>query len=154
MRTKLVLACAAMAFVAIAGGTAEATGLIHTANIANGAITFDKLSPHVQKVISKKATGGTNGVNGLNGVNGAKGDTGATGAQGAKGDTGPAGPQVVQDAIQGDTGPGAPRATPVRRATRASTGRHRRPKGDIATHRHQRRLRTHLRRRARMPFAP
>ena len=85
MRTKLVLACAAMAFVAIAGGTAEATGLIHTANIANGAITFDKLSPHVQKVISKKATGGTNGVNGLNGVNGAKGDTGATGRQGRQG---------------------------------------------------------------------
>ena len=102
MRTKLVLACAAMAFVAIAGGTAEATGLIHTANIANGAITFDKLSPHVQKELSKKATGG---IDGLNGSNGAKGDTGATGAKGAKGDTGPAGPQVVQDAIQGDTGP-------------------------------------------------
>ena len=106
-----------MAFVAIAGGTAEATGLIHTANIANGAITFDKLSPHVQKVISKKATGGTNGINGLNGANGAKGDTGATGPQGAKGDRGPAGPQVVQDAIQGDTGP--TRAIPVRRATPA-----------------------------------
>jgi Collagen triple helix repeat (20 copies) len=109
MRTKLTIACAAMAFVAIAGGTAEATGLIHTANIANGAITFDKLSPNVQKQVLKKARSGTDGVNGVKGATGANGSTGATGLDGAKGDTGAAGAQVVQDSVgetgaKGDTG--------------------------------------------------
>jgi hypothetical protein len=102
MQTKTVIACAAMAFVALAGGTAEATGLIHTMNIANGAITFDKLSPNVQKQLAKKAASATNG---LNGATGSKGDTGATGLQGLKGDTGPAGATVVASASQGDTGP-------------------------------------------------
>jgi Collagen triple helix repeat (20 copies) len=102
MRTQTVVACAAMAFVALAGGTAEATGLIHTMNIANGAITFDKLSPNVQKQLSKKTTGGTIG---LSGATGSKGDTGATGLQGLKGDTGPAGATVVASGSQGDTGP-------------------------------------------------
>jgi len=75
MRTRITIACAAMAFVVIAGGTAEATGLIHTSNIANGAITFGKLSPHVQQLVSSRASGGR----GVNGVAGAPGATGATG---------------------------------------------------------------------------
>jgi hypothetical protein len=57
MRTKLMVACALMAFIAAGGGTAEA-GLIHTRNIANGAITLNRLSPGVQKALAQKATRG------------------------------------------------------------------------------------------------
>jgi hypothetical protein len=112
MRTKLTIACAAMAFVAIAGGTAEATGLIHTGNIAAGAITFDKLSPGVQKHIWDNGKNGTNGNDGATGATGAigatgaagpKGATGATGAQGAKGDAGADGAQGP-NGLKGDTG--------------------------------------------------
>jgi hypothetical protein len=85
MRTKLVVACALTAFVAVSGGTAEATGLIHTSGIAKGAITFSRLSPGVQKKVAAKATAGTAGANGLNG---ADGSAGAAGLQGANGDRG------------------------------------------------------------------
>ena len=58
MRTKLTVACALTAFVVVAGGTAEATGLINTNGIAKGAITFNRLSPAVQKMVSAKAVPG------------------------------------------------------------------------------------------------
>jgi hypothetical protein len=106
MRTRVTIACAAMAFVAIAGGSAEATGLIRTANIANGAITFGKLSPHVQQLVSSKGTG-TGGVDGATGATGATGASGLQGVQGAKGATGaqgPAGPSIVAAGIVGPTG--------------------------------------------------
>ena len=57
MRTKLVVACALTAFVAVSGATAEATGLIHTSGIAKGAVTFNRLSPGVRKMVSAKAQG-------------------------------------------------------------------------------------------------
>ena len=53
MRTKTTVACALTAFVAVAGGTAEATGLIHTANIAKGAVTLNRLAPDVQKKVAE-----------------------------------------------------------------------------------------------------
>ena len=113
MRAKLTVACALTAFVAVAGGTAEAAGLIHTNGIAKGAITFNRLSPGVQRMVSTKALPGPAGANGLPGLNGAAGAAGAAGAQGGKGDavvnglqgpkgdTGAAGPQGVK----GDAGP-------------------------------------------------
>jgi hypothetical protein len=51
MRTKLMVACALAAFIAAGGGTAEATGLVHTRTIAKGAIT-------------QKATHGIDGTRG------------------------------------------------------------------------------------------
>lgn len=113
MRTRVTIACAAMAFVAIAGGSAEATGLIRTSNIANGAITFSKLSPHVQKLVSSHGTTAATGATGATGAQGAVGEQGAAGATGlrgadgatgATGAQGPAGPQVVADAIPGPAG--------------------------------------------------
>ncbi len=103
MRTTLTIACAAMALVAIAGGTAEATGLIHTANLANGAVTFGKLSPAVQKHIWANSRHGAGGENGTNGVSGATGVPGATGAQGAIGDHGSDGAPGPKG-LKGDTG--------------------------------------------------
>jgi hypothetical protein len=109
MRTKLAVACALTAFVAISGGTAEATGLIHTSGIAKGAITFSRLSPGVQKKVAAKATAGTAGANGLNGADGsagaaglqgANGDRGTNGANGAPGSKGDAGSK----GDKGDTG--------------------------------------------------
>ena len=55
MRTKVTVACALTAFVVIAGGTAEAAGIINTSGIAKGAITFNRLAPNVQKMVSAKA---------------------------------------------------------------------------------------------------
>jgi Collagen triple helix repeat (20 copies) len=109
MRTKLTVACALAAFVAVTGGTAEATGLIHTSGIAKGAITFDRLSPGVQKMVSAKVTTGTAGAagtTGTNGVNGAAGLAGAAGPQGSKGDKGDAGMNGTNgtSGLKGDTG--------------------------------------------------
>ena len=99
MRTKLTVVCALAAFVAISGATAEATGLIHTSGIAKGAVTFNRLSPGVQKMVSAKAAAGTAGLAGTagtagpgtDGVKGADGLAGAVGPQGSKGDNGDAG---------------------------------------------------------------
>ena len=55
MRTKLTVACALAAFITAGAGTAEATGLIHTRNIAKGAITANRLSPGVQKARTQTA---------------------------------------------------------------------------------------------------
>jgi hypothetical protein len=104
MRTKLTLACAALAFAVVAGGTAEATGLIHTANIANGAVTFDKFAPSVQKLLVVRAKPGINGSNGQPGATGSTGETGATGMQGPPGATGPKG-ATGADGAQGVRGP-------------------------------------------------
>ena len=65
MRTTFAVACALTAFVAVAGGTAEATGLIHTSGIAKGAVTFNRLSPGVQKIVKKSPPNGANGLAGL-----------------------------------------------------------------------------------------
>jgi hypothetical protein len=113
MRTRVTIACAAMAFVAVAGGSAEATGLIRTSNIANGAITFGKLSPHVQELLSSGSSRGGS-VSGPAGAAGAAGATGLQGVQGAKGDAGergPAGPAVVANGIAGPTGAQGARGT-------------------------------------------
>jgi Collagen triple helix repeat (20 copies) len=101
MGTKLIAACAMTAFVAVAGGTAEATGLVHTNGIAKGAITFSRLSPGVQKMVTtkgKKAASGSNGSQGGNGANGSQGDHGDKGDRGDKGEHGDNGPK-------GDGGP-------------------------------------------------
>jgi hypothetical protein len=113
MRTKLTVVCAAVALVAIAGGTAQATGLIHTGNIANGAITFDKLSPGVQKQIWATGKNGAPGANGATGATGTTGATGAMGLAGPKGATGAMGPEgpVGDESATGAKGdPGAPGA--------------------------------------------
>ena len=62
MRTKVTVACALTAFVVVAGGTAEASGLINTSGIAKGAITFNRLAPKVQKMVSAKAVHGVDGT--------------------------------------------------------------------------------------------
>jgi hypothetical protein len=109
MRTKLVVACALTAFVAVSGATAEATGLIHTSAIAKGAITFNRLSPGVRKMVSAKPTPGKPGEPGLPGVAGAAGVPGATGLRGpdglngADGLPGATGPQGLKG-LKGDTG--------------------------------------------------
>jgi hypothetical protein len=64
MRTKLAVACALTAFIAAGGGTAEATGLIHTRDIANGATTLNRHSPGVQRALTQKATHGIDGTRG------------------------------------------------------------------------------------------
>ena len=64
MRTKLVVACALTAFVAVSGATAEATGVIHTSGIAKGAVTFNRLSPGVRKMVSAKPKTGVPGLPG------------------------------------------------------------------------------------------
>jgi Collagen triple helix repeat (20 copies) len=147
MRTKVTLACALTAFVAVAGGTAEATGLIHTANIAKGAVTMNKLSPSVKKMLSAKATPGKDGATGVSGLDGAKGPigpngiggstgaagmrgtdgaqglTGAPGDRGTTGDTGLAGAAGIdgETGAAGETGaPGAPGATGATGATGAA----------------------------------
>jgi hypothetical protein len=61
MRTKLTVACALTAFIAAGAGTAEATGLVHTRTIAQGAITLHRLSPGVHKALTQGATHGTRG---------------------------------------------------------------------------------------------
>jgi hypothetical protein len=106
MQTKVILACSLAAFVAVAGGTAEATGLIHTGNIAKGAVTLDRLAPKVQKLVTampKNGTNGLNGVDGIPGAPGAKGATGATGDTGPMGEMGPAGADGAA-AAKGDAG--------------------------------------------------
>jgi hypothetical protein len=96
MRTKLVVACALTAFVAVSGATAEATDLIHTSGIAKGAIRFNRLSPGVQKMVSAKATAGAPGLPGAPGERDAAGMHGTDGLNGADGVAGPAGPQGLK----------------------------------------------------------
>ena len=99
MRTKTTIACALTAFVAVAGGTAEATGLIHTSQLAKGAVTFNRLAPKVQKMVLHKASNGLDGAAGAQGPQGAKGDSGAAGANGLNGLNGipgAPGPQGIQ----------------------------------------------------------
>ena len=129
MRIKLAVACALTAVLAVSGGVAEATGLIHTSNIAQGAVTLNRLSPNVQKQIMLKRIPGPAGVqgetgygigipgaNGKDGKNGldapasAKGDTGAKGDAGTNGAAGTNGTNGTNGApgLKGDPGtPGA-----------------------------------------------
>jgi hypothetical protein len=103
MRTKMTIACAMAAFVVIAGGTAQATGLIHTGNIAKGAVTLDRLSPNVQKLVTAMPKNGKDGKNGIDGLPGAPGATGATGAMGATGPMGAPG-TAAEKGDKGDKG--------------------------------------------------
>jgi Collagen triple helix repeat (20 copies) len=105
-------------FVALGGGGALAASklIVHSDNIANGAVTnhkladgsvgIHKLKSPLKAALAKVASGrgivgtqgpqgsqGATGATGATGAQGAKGDTGATGAQGPKGDTGAVGPQ-------------------------------------------------------------
>ena len=116
-RPSPALAVSIVALVVAMGGSAVAatTLLIHTKDIANGAVTTGKL--HNGSVTNHKLANGSVGLNKLNlklknelntaatprgivtGPQGAKGDTGSqgpkgdTGSQGPKGDTGATGPQ-------------------------------------------------------------
>jgi hypothetical protein len=108
-------------FVALGGGGALAASklIIHTDNIANGAVTnhklaagsigLGKLNTHVRSALSKvggrgivgqQGPQGAQGAQGPQGPQGATGAIGATGAQGAKGDNGATGTQGPK----GDTG--------------------------------------------------
>jgi hypothetical protein len=117
MRIKLAVACALTAVLAVSGGVAEATGLIHTSNIAQGAVTLNRLSPNVQKQIMLKRIPGPAGVQGetgygigIPGANGKDGTTGTNGAPGLKGDPGTNGTNGTNGApgLKGDPGtPGA-----------------------------------------------
>ena len=109
MRTKLTLACASAAFAVVAGGTAEATGLVHTSGIAKGAVTFNRLAPGVQKMLTAKARAGEFGP----GANGLTGRTWRNGRDGADGPDGtprarraPPGLQGVPGANGADGEPG------------------------------------------------
>ena len=111
----LVVAVAAL-FVAMGGSAVAATKLlVHTRNIANGAVTnrklangavgFGKLNRPVRRALAK---GGPQGPAGPQGPQGAKGDTGANGAAGAQGPQGAPGAQGPQGVpgTPGTTGSG------------------------------------------------
>jgi Collagen triple helix repeat (20 copies) len=119
-------------FVALGGGAATAATklLIHSGDIADGAVTNHKLANrsvgiHKLKIplraaLAKAASAprgvvgaqgpqgatGPQGPQGAQGAQGAQGPKGDTGAQGAKGDTGPAG-------AQGGRGIQGPAGTPI-----------------------------------------
>jgi hypothetical protein len=88
---RSLLICVAVAF-AVGGGTAGAAQLIHTANIAKGAVTLNRLSPEVQKMVRSHAVNGTNGAQGAQGPQGPAGPQGAPGEKGAQGAAGSNGP--------------------------------------------------------------
>jgi Collagen triple helix repeat (20 copies) len=99
-------------FVALGGGGALAASklIVHTDNIANGAVTnhklaagsvgLHKLNVHVRSALSKITGRGIIGQQGAQGAQGAQGPQGATGATGAIGATGATGPQGAK----GDAG--------------------------------------------------
>jgi Collagen triple helix repeat (20 copies) len=73
-------------------------GTIRTRDIAEGAVTLNRLSPGARAAIGHAGTPGKDGRDGAQGARGDGGATGPTGAMGEKGakgdtgDTGPAGP--------------------------------------------------------------
>jgi hypothetical protein len=111
-------------FVALGGGGALAASklIVHSDNIANGAVTnhkladgsvgIHKLKSPLKAALAKVASGrgivGTQGPQGPQGAQGATGATGGTGTQGAKGDTGATGAQGPK----GDTGAVGPQGAP------------------------------------------
>lgn len=101
-RTKYLIA-GALAALVVGGSTAGASHLIRTANIAKGAVTLNRLSPAVQKMVKHAGSNGVNGKDGLgfsgaNGSNGAKGDNGAPGVDGKSGSNGAKGDAGAQGA--------------------------------------------------------
>jgi hypothetical protein len=128
--TPALLVAFVALFVALGGGGALAATklIVHTHNIANGAVTnrklgngsvgLKKLNIHVRSALAKTGGRGVVGQPGPTGPQGAEGPQGATGpqgpqgpkgdtgAQGAKGDTGPSGPQ-------GGRGVQGPAGTPI-----------------------------------------
>jgi collagen triple helix repeat protein len=120
----LIVAAVAL-FIAAAGGTAYASGLIgHSQlasnsvwhnNIGNGSVQDNNLSSSVLSRLNAKSTG-LQGPVGPAGATGPKGDTGPAGAAGppgAAGATGPAGPKgdVGLAGPQGPVGPAGPAGT-------------------------------------------
>ena len=114
----LIISVAAL-FIAMGGSAVAATKLlVHTRNIANGAVTnrklangavgFGKLNRPVRQQLAKGGPQGPAGPQGAIGPQGTKGDTGANGAAGAQGPqgaTGAQGPQGVPGPA-GTTGSG------------------------------------------------
>jgi hypothetical protein len=108
--TAIVLSLIAI-FMSMGGAayaaTTLGTGAVHTQNLANGAVSPEKLSQALRSEITAKDASDSPGASssqGPQGPQGPKGDTGATGAAGARGATGATGP--------GATGPtGATGAT-------------------------------------------
>jgi hypothetical protein len=116
--TPALLVATVALFVALGGGGALAATklMIHTGNIANGAVTnhklangavgLQKLNTHVRSALSKiggrgiVGTQGPQGAQGPQGQAGPAGPAGATGAQGPQGQTGPQG----QPGPQGQAG--------------------------------------------------
>jgi hypothetical protein len=110
-------------FVALGGGGALAASklIVHSDNIANGAVTnhkladgsvgIHKLKSPLKAALAKVASGrgivGTQGPQGPQGATGATGATGSTGATGATGTQGPKGDTGTTGA-KGDTGATGP----------------------------------------------
>jgi hypothetical protein len=112
---KTIVACTITA-LAVGGGTASAAklitskdiadGAIHNRDIAEDAISLNRLSPSVRAAIAQAGTPGKDGVNGNDGVNGKDGAGGAAGLNGTDGAAGAAGELGLRGAqgIKGDQG--------------------------------------------------
>ena len=128
-------------------GPAVARTLVHTSDIADGAITSPKLASGVAISGPTGPTGGTGptgatgtngtngatgptgvtgsaGTNGTNGTNGSTGPTGATGTNGANGTNGSTGPTGATgtNGANGSTGPTGPTGATGTNGTNGATG--------------------------------
>jgi hypothetical protein len=92
--TAIVLSLIAI-FMSMGGAayaaTTLGTGAVHTQNLANGAVSPEKLSQALRSEITAKDASDSPGASSSQGPQGPKGDTGATGAAGARGATGATG---------------------------------------------------------------
>jgi hypothetical protein len=105
--TAIALSLVAI-FMSMGGAAYAGTTLIHSDQIANGAVTntkiangsvgADKLTGSLLKTVTQKGGSESTGPAGGNGSNGSNGQQGPQGSQGPKGDTGQQGPK-------GDPGP-------------------------------------------------
>jgi hypothetical protein len=63
-------------------------GAVHARDIAKGAVTYNRLSPGVRRLVSRTSANSQNGAPGSQGAQGPKGDQGPRGADGAPGANG------------------------------------------------------------------
>jgi hypothetical protein len=101
VRRGIIVACAAAALLAVAGGAYGAGKYLITSSkqIKPGAISYGNLSPAAKRALAgKRGLRGFTGETGAAGAQGPKGDTGATGPAGPAGPTGPQGPAGPQGA--------------------------------------------------------
>jgi hypothetical protein len=101
----------ALVSLVVTGGVATADNFVRTRDIKRGAVTYNRLSPGVQRLVRNKVqpingTNGSNGAAGANGSNGSNGTNGSTGATGATGNTGETGASGATGAtgVTGNTG--------------------------------------------------